>query len=69
MILSKKIIVILSVVAVIAVSVTVIVKLVGDDNKAGDAIQSSAPANPPAAPYGGRGQPHGEVKNSPSKEY
>jgi len=62
MIPPKIIIAILLVVTVIAVGVTVVVKVVSDDNKADAAVRSTAPD-------GGRGQPHGEVKNSPSKEY
>lgn len=69
MIQSKTIIAILAVVAVVAVGVTVVVKVVGDDNKTGAAVQSAAPVNPSEAPYGGRGQPRGEVKNSPGKEF
>lgn len=65
MIQSKIIIAIVVAVAVVAVGVTVVVKVVGGNDKP-TKVQIVAP---PDAPYGGRGQPPGEIIHSTPKEY
>lgn len=66
MIQSKIIIAILAAVVVVAVGVTVVVKVVAGNDKTAEAV--TAPAAP-SAPDSGRGQPHGKVENSPSKGF